>query len=60
MLTIQNAMQYAERIICGATAINATMQDIDGIAFIAVYLQTPYGLLTMDCWIECGRLYGEY
>lgn len=60
MLTIATAKAYAEKITQGA-ATYARQMSVDGAAMIRVRVRLPsYRVAWVDCWIECGALYGEW
>ncbi|RWF33773.1 hypothetical protein [Mesorhizobium sp.] len=60
MLTIATAKAYAEKITQGA-ATYARLMSVDGAAMIQVRVRMPdFHIYWVDCWLEAGRVYGEY
>lgn len=61
MLTIETAKAYAEKITEGR-ATYARHGMVDGNhPFISVRVRMPdYRVYWVDCWLESGRVYGEY
>lgn len=60
MLSIETAKVHAAKITQGV-ATYARFVDVDGVATVQVRVRTPnYRIAWVDCWIESGRVYGEW
>lgn len=59
-LTTEAASEYAAAHI-GGRAVSATPADVDGVAVIIVNVERQNGeTAQMHCWLEGGKLYGEW
>ncbi|TPI86418.1 hypothetical protein [Mesorhizobium sp. B2-8-9] len=59
-LTVTNAKAYAAALTQGL-ATYARETTVDGLPMISVRVRLPsYGVAWVDCWTECGKLYGEW